>query len=182
MPAVTVPCSVCEATLRVQPQSRRFACSRCGAVLALREAGGVLFTEAVRSGVAAVLPGPPGRPAVPDDRAERLRLRGELSRLEEEWSVEQQGHYVREGPGIVSILFTVLIGLVAVPLSAVGILLFDAPDAPLYGIPFVAIALSAFALVLLLDVRRALRARAYRRAEAEYQRRRRALLERLGEG
>jgi hypothetical protein len=187
MPSIPVPCSACGASLHLPAQVRRVACNHCGAVLTVRQEGGVTFTQVSRSSGAVAAKPPPVRrvspAAPPNPRAGPLHLVGELSRLEDEWREEQQSYDVREGPSSSSIALTVVIGFMSIPVLVLSIFIFFnvSMEGALIWLAVFLMALVAFGLFLGLDLRRARKARAYQRAEAEYQRRRRALLERLEE-
>jgi hypothetical protein len=190
MAGIMVPCNACGAKLHVPPHVRYVSCDRCGASLAVRQEGGAWFTESPQGPIGAGGSTLDNRDVERmNDRLEELSVQNELLRLDQEWQMEQERHMMTSKYGAryrPNAAGAVVMGVVAVVGGLIwmvftGSMIANSPSGmggpptflPLFGLLFIAFGVGA-------AIWQFSKAQAYKEAEETYKRRRRALLDRLG--
>ena len=171
MKIVTISCNECGAALESPMKAKFITCSYCSSRLKVVHSGGASYSE--------VLESMNQRTEQIADDVEKLRLEGELERVDREWMMQKEGFKVHDKNGRSSIptetgtviitVFIVIFGIFWMGLTAS----MAAPGFfPLFGLVFIAIGIFNGKSSLT-------KAKKYKSGRAQYRRKRREIYNRL---
>jgi hypothetical protein len=180
MPVEPIVCSQCGAPLEIPASVGFVTCNHCHAPLAVRREASVTYTEAIQKLTA--------QTERLSDHVAQLRYESELERIDREWRVQREGLLVSDRRGkqtipnpanavVMMVIGVVMGGLMSVVFygvaSGFGGPRGHGPPGLLILFPFAPLLFALFAVIAGYST--LLRANDYKRAEAEYQRRRAAV-------
>jgi DNA-directed RNA polymerase subunit RPC12/RpoP len=188
MSSESLNCNECGALIPVPSVARYATCNRCGAHLVVKRTDVAAYTE-----LAGGVPGASESPASPNpalreltNRLDSLEYRNALAQIDHEWEMERERYMTSPAYGrshAPSMVQAVFIGMFSIGLGLYLIYLaFDRPGGVRSSGSFsLLVGLIFFVAGLGTSIHRFIKARKYQAAFAEYQRRRAALRDRLGE-
>jgi hypothetical protein len=174
MAELSILCNRCGATLRLAPSTNFVTCARCGASLVVRRSGDAVYTEAA------------GEQALNQVAAnlETIAQQNELARIDREWQIEREQYLLRgrygqqmpPSPGMSLVGGAVIVGFGLLWTTLAFAITVNSPFGgasifPLFGVIFIVGGLGWAVYTHKLALR-------YEQAHAEYQRRRREILNR----